>query len=146
MWSCASNNLSCIFPLYLLFFTCIVMQYSVLYALTQILKYYIYVYMFAFGDSRNFCFFLYYPCFIGDNEPVKVTPSTFSRWYIYMISGEPAWAIDSDGFSYFVLVLYDVKMYRPSYLGRWTTNFARAPSLAEHKFAGVLWCHDSTSI
>ena len=38
-----------------------------------------------------------------------------------------------------------MELTRPSYLGQRMASFARAPSLAEHKFAGVLKCHDSTS-
>ena len=34
---------------------------------------------------------------------------------------------------------------RPSYLGQQTTNFTRAFSFAEQKFAGGLNCDDSTS-
>ena len=45
----------------------------------------------------------------GNNEPVRVTPSTFSGQYRYMISGGPALTIESDGFLRFVLVLYEVK-------------------------------------
>ena len=57
------------------------MQYSVLYELTQILEYKIYVYIFSIGVSESVVFLIlpmFYLQLAGNNEPMRVTTSTFN--------------------------------------------------------------------